>query len=180
MTNTNDFRRYSYRNDTAYMIDSFSMNRGTQAPKLRPGEETGTSFKVRENARVKSKSQMKAEQNNAFNMIIKIAAAALVCLAMVAVLLNSMAVKNELTRQISKQQIAIENAKSENISLQSELDAMVSISMIDEYAVEKLGMRKVKSNQIQYMDVGEYKAQRQKNINSRSPAKYADELGNIG
>lgn len=180
MTNTNDFRRYSYQNDTAYMLNSFSMTRGSQAPKVRPQEDTQSSFKVRENAKVKSASQIKSEQRLAFNTAVKIAMVAILCLAMVGVLLNSMATKNELTREISQKQIAIANAKSENISLQSELDAMVSISMIDEYAVEKLGMRKVKSNQIQYMDVGQYKADRAKATKTTPQPKQANQLGNIG
>lgn len=179
MTNTNDFRRYSYNNDTAYMINSFSANRGSQAPKVRPEEDTSANLKVRKNARVKSASQIKTEQRQAFNSVVKIAAVAILCLAMVGILLNSMAVKNELTREISQQQVAIANAKSENISLRSELDAMVSISMIDEYAVEKLGMRKVRSNQIQYMDVGQYKADRAKALASAS-SKTAVQKGNIG
>ena len=120
MTNTNDFRRYSYNNDTAYMINSFSANRGSQAPKVRPEEDTSANLKVRKNARVKSASQVKTEQRQAFNSVVKIAAVAILCLAMVGILLNSMAVKNELTREISQQQVAIANAKSENISLRSE------------------------------------------------------------
>lgn len=109
----------------------------------------------------------------------RIAVIAVVCLSMVGLLLNSMATKNELTREISQKQTQIANAKSENISLQSELDAMVSVSMIDEYAVDKLGMSKVKSNQIQYMDVSQYKAERQKMLQKKSPAQVAKQLGNI-
>ena len=98
---------------------------------------------------------------------------------MVGLLLNSMATKNELTREISQKQTQIANAKSENISLQSELDAMVSVSMIDEYAVDKLGMSKVKSNQIQYMDVSQFKAERHMMLQKKSPAQVAKQLGNI-
>ena len=65
--------------------------------------------------------------------------------------------------------------QSENISLQSELDSLVSVSMIDDYAVNKLGMKKVKSNQIQYVDVDGYKAQKQaqlgKQANQNAKAK---------
>ena len=34
------------------------------------------------------------------------------------------------------------------------------MSMIDQYAVEKLGMTKMKSNQIKYIDVSQYKQKR--------------------
>jgi len=47
--------------------------------------------------------------------------------------------------------------------------------MIDDYAVNKLGMKKVKSNQIQYVDVDGYKAQKQaqlgKQANQNAKAK---------
>ena len=46
------------------------------------------------------------------------------------------------SREIAKQETAIANAESEYISLESELNSLVSISMIDKYAVEKLGMKK--------------------------------------
>ena len=36
MTNTNDFRRYSYSSDPAYLINQFDFSRGSQAPKIKP------------------------------------------------------------------------------------------------------------------------------------------------
>ena len=94
---------------------------------------------------------------------------------MIALVIGSLAVKNELTKEIAAKQTQIANAQSENISLQSELDSLVSVSMIDDYAVNKLGMKKVKSNQIQYVDVDGYKAQKQaqlgKQANQNAKAK---------
>ena len=51
-------------------------------------------------------------------------------------------------------------SQSENTRLNSELDSLVSMNMIDQYAVEKLGMTKMKSNQIKYIDVSQYKQKR--------------------
>ncbi len=176
MTNTNDFRRYSYQTDASYALNAFSVQRSSHLPELKP--EADERFKVRENKKVKSTAELKREQKLAFAKMVKIAVVAVICLAMVGLVINSLAQKNELTRQISEMQEEIENAQSENISLQSELDSLVSMSMIDQYAVEKLGMKKVKSNQVQYMDVSEYKAAREKNINKQSPAKTAEQLSN--
>ena len=78
-----------------------------------------------------------------------------------------------MTREISSVKTNISNAQSENISLQSELDTMVSISMIDDYAVNKLHMTKMKSNQIQYMDVKQFK---QNYINAINETTTLDEL----
>lgn len=171
MTNTNDFRRYSYANDPAYLINQFDFQRNSRnaqaAPKLKP--ETQRNFKVRENTKVKSKAQLKAEQKSSAITIAKIAAVAVICLLMIGLVINSFVMKNELTKEISAKQTQIANAQSENVALESKLDSLVSISMIDEYAVSKLGMTKVKSNQIQYMDVNEYKAQRADNIQNSTP-----------
>lgn len=162
MTNTNDFRRYSYSSDPAYLINQFDFSRGSQAPKIKPQSQPDVNkgFKVHENKTFKTKSQLKAEQKRGVSSTLKIAAVAVTCFVMIALVIGSLAVKNELTKEIATKQTQIANAQSENISLQSELDSLVSVSMIDDYAVNKLGMKKVKSNQIQYVDVDGYKAQK--------------------
>lgn len=157
MTNTNDFRQYSYYTDPAYLISGFDVSRGSHAPKINPNVETKSRFTVRENVKVKSKAELQTEEIAARKSMRRIIGVAVLCLVLVAGVITSMAVKNEYTRQLASQEIMISNAQSEGVSLQSKLDAMVSISMIDDYAVNELGMTKVKSNQIQYMDVDEFK-----------------------
>lgn len=177
MTNTNDFRRYSYSSDPAYLINQFDFSRSSQAPKIKPQSQPDVNkgFKVHENKTFKTKSQLKAEQKRGVSSTLKIAAVAVTCFVMIALVIGSLAVKNELTKEIAAKQTQIANAQSENISLQSELDSLVSVSMIDDYAVNKLGMKKVKSNQIQYVDVDGYKAQKQaqlgKQANQNAKAK---------
>lgn len=179
MTNTNDFRKYSFASDTSYLINQFDIRRSTNtqaAPKLEPEAERG--FKVRENKKRKSITQLRAEQKSSFLRMLVIVAISVVCIAMVGMVINSFAVKNELTKELAAKQVDIANAQSENVGLQSKLDALVSISMIDDYAVSNLGMTKVKSNQIQYMDVSEYKAQRLDEVKTKSPADLAEALSN--
>ena len=142
MTNTNDFRRYSYQNDTSYMLNGFNVSRSSTAP-----------------------SQIKHEQALCAKRAVALILTAVIVIGFVGLTLYSFAVKNELTREISSAKVNIANAQSENISLQSELDTMVSISMIDDYAVNKLHMTKMESNQIQYMDVNQYKQDYMKKIN---------------
>lgn len=165
MTNTNDFRRYSYQNDPATLISAFSYTRGSHAPKVRPQpNERENEIKVLDNKGIKSKAELKTEQKSANLMMLRIAAVALLCFFMIGVVINSFALKNQLTREIASQEIAVANAQSEYISLQAELNSLVSISMIDKYAVEELGMTKVKSNQIQYMDVDAFRENREKSL----------------
>jgi cell division protein FtsL len=176
VTNTNDFRRYSYSTDTTYLINNFDVQRGAQAPKLRPDSQPQRGLKVRENKEVKSQSELKSEQQKGFAQLVKIGIIAAVSLVMIALVINSLAIKNELTKEIAAKEVKISNAQSEYISLQSELDSLVSMSMIDEYAVNELGMTKVKSNQIQYMDVSEYKIQRENELSQKSPDDAAKQL----
>lgn len=185
MTNTNDFRRYSYQSDTAYLINSFDFSRGSQAPKLRPQEKPAEKLRVRENERLKSRSELKKEQKSAFRHAARVVGVAVLCLAMICLVLHSLALKNELTKEISAKQTEIANAQSEFISLQSELNSLVSMSMIDKYAVEELGMTKMKSNQIQYVNVEEYKEQHKKAAqkkkaaeNKKTQQKTAESKGN--
>lgn len=167
MTNTNDFRRYSYQNDTSYMLSGFDLTRSSAAPKRRENDypEEQRTLKVHENESVKSSAQIKYEQALCAKRAVALILTAVLIIGFVGLTLYSFAVKNELTREISSAKVNIANAQSENISLQSELDTMVSISMIDDYAVNKLHMTKMKSNQIQYMDVSQFKQDYMKKVN---------------
>lgn len=169
MTNTNDFRRYSYQNDPATLISAFNYTRSSQATKVRPRpEERENEIKVRESVGIKSKAELKKDQKKANLLMLRITAVAMLCFLMIGIVVNSFAVKNQLTREIASQEIAVANAQSEYISLQAELNSLVSISMIDKYAVEELGMTKVKSNQIQYMDVGAFKEKREQSLSKQN------------
>jgi len=168
VTNTNDFRRYSYRNDPATLISAFTYTRGSQAPKVRPQpEERENEIRVREGKGIKSKSVLKAEQKQSSRMMLRITAVAMLCFLMIGIVINSFALKNQLTREIASQEVAVANAQSEYTSLQAELNSLVSISMIDKYAVEELGMTKVKSNQIQYMDVDAFREKREQKLSEQ-------------
>lgn len=161
MTDTRDYRRYTSYSASSNLINSFDFDRNAAAkarPSRKPVEKPRA--KVREGEGIKSRQQLRREERLSVAAIIRVAAASLVCLALIGLVLHSFALKNQLTRENSKMETAIANVQSEYISLESKLNSLVSISMIDKYAVEQLGMSKVHSNQIQYMDVNEYKEAR--------------------
>lgn len=157
MTNTGDFRRYSYATDASYALKAFDVRRSSAAPAYQPEKKN---LKVRENAGRKSSAQLKHEQNIGFRSALMIGAVAVLSLAMLFGVLFTYAQKNELTHDIARLETRLAVAQSENTRLNSELDALVSMSMIDQYAVEELGMTKMKSNQIRYIDVSQYKEKR--------------------
>lgn len=66
--------------------------------------------------------------------------------------------KNELSKSISQIQQDISVAKSDNVSLNAQLESLVSVSQIDTYAIDELGMTRLQSNQITYIDTADYMA----------------------
>lgn len=161
MTNTGDFRQYSYARDVNYALDAFNVER-----KRREYDEPArTNIKdklvVHKNNEVKSASVLKNEQKVAFQISSKIIAVSIASLLFVAGVISTFAVKNQLTRELASTKTKISNAQNECVSLKSQLNSMVSMSMIEQYAVEELGMNKVKPNQVMYIDIDQYKADRQ-------------------
>lgn len=154
MTNTGDFRRYSYSGDAAIALEAFSRTRSSAAPKYAP--ERKKELKVRENTKRKSISQLKAEQRVNTSAVIAIVLCSAVVLLMMFGAISSMAHKNELTHEIASYERQLAVAQSENTRITSELDALVSMSSIDKYAVEELGMTKMQPNQIRYINVTEF------------------------
>lgn len=158
MTNSGDFRRYSYQSDAAYALKAFDVARSSAAPAYEPKRQRD--LKVRNNTARKSKAQLVKEQRAALVKAIGIICAALAFLGMFFGVLHTYAAKNELIHEISDLQTELSVAESENTRINSELNSLVSMSMIDKYAVDKLGMSKVQSNQIRYIDVSQFKEER--------------------
>ena len=154
MVNNSDFRRYSYDGDAAYALKAFNRTRSSAAPEVRrPARKKLT---LSPNTERKSKAQLVKEQRAARVRVAEITIVVSLVLAMLSAVLFTYVQKNELTKSIAGIQQEISVAKSDNVSLNAELEALVSVSQIDSYALEKLGMTRLQSNQIRYIDTSEY------------------------
>lgn len=174
VTNSGDFRRYSYSMDAAYALKAFDVHRTSAAPSYAPERQRRRELKVHENPRKKSLEELRRDAKAARLQAVKIFGIAFVAIGMLSAVLCSYVQKNELNHEIASIESQIDVASSENTRLNSELDALVSVSMIDQYAVEKLGMTKVQSGQIRYVDVAQYKEERAKALEKNpAPAAYA-------
>ncbi len=140
--------------DITSALNAFSVSRSSVAPELEPEEKKGLS--IRTNTRRKSITAIKSEQRVAFVQAVVLVTAAVLALAMVSGVLYTFVQENELTKEISSIQTEINIAESENISLNSQLESMVSISQIEDYAVNHLGMAKLQPSQIVYIDTSEF------------------------
>ena len=154
MVNTNDFRRYSYDGDAAYALDAFNRTRSSAAPEIQPRRKRRLT--VSPNTQMKSRKELVREQKKAFAQVVEILTVTVLVLAMLFGVLFTYVQKNEITKSIANIQDDIAVAQSENVSLNAELEALVSVSQIDSYAVEKLGMTRLQSNQIRYIDTSQY------------------------
>jgi cell division protein FtsL len=176
MVQSNDFRRYSYVSDASYALNAFNQTRSSAAPKLRP--DTGRGLKVAPNSKRKSLDELQQEQKVSFRKMLYIVGVTVLCIAMLSGVLFTYVQKHELNCSIrsSKNDIAI--AHSENVSLNAELESMVSVSQIDAYAVENLGMTRLQSNQIKYIDSTEFGIQRAAAISAAGTAA-PEEAGEV-
>ena len=159
MTNSSDFRRYAYSADASYALEAFNAHRTAAAPAYQP---------PRRQRKLHTEGRMAAKQ--AAILVVSV----LVTLGMLGGVLFTFAQKNKLNHEVASINRQISEAQSESTRLNSQLDALVSVEMIDQYAVEKLGMSKMQSGQMRYVDVDAYMQARAKAQKTQpSPGAYA-------
>ena len=122
---------------------------------------------VTTNEKLKSREELAASERLArkqmFTIVTIIAAIAIMLFGM----LFTYAVKNEYTRQIANLKTELSREVNQNICTNAELEALVTIEQIEDYAVNKLGMVKLQSDQVRYIDVEKYKSARTAAMNEQ-------------
>lgn len=99
---------------------------------------------------IKSVSNFSVARNGSmFKIIFAVAFAATVAFA----ILFSKVQLSEYATMISEETTLLELAERENIRLQAQLDAMVTLDNVETYAEEELGLRKTIASQIKYINV---------------------------
>jgi hypothetical protein len=73
-----------------------------------------------------------------------------VMLSLASVIVGNIKV-TQLSDQVASAQKALDTAESEQVSLNSKLESRMSMTKVEDYAVNKLGLVKVQSYQIQYV-----------------------------
>ena len=137
MTNSSDFRRYAYSADASYALEAFNAHRTAAAPAYQPPRrQRKRELRVHENTRLKSEQQLHAEGRMAVKQAAILVVSVLVTLGMLGGVLFTFAQKNKLNHEVASINRQISEAQSESTRLNSQLDALVSVEMIDQYAVE--------------------------------------------
>ncbi|HIU69347.1 MAG TPA: hypothetical protein IAD23_05245 [Candidatus Scubalenecus merdavium] len=165
MTTSGDFRRYA-QNSAAYDLSFF------EAQRPRPAEQEERrkrSIRVVE-PKPLTGAQLRAEQKACTSFNIRVMCVVAVCFAFLAASVAMFAYTNQLTHEVSSIEDDISYAQAENTQLTSTLDSMVSLSEIDDYAVNVLGMTKVQASQVRYIDGASFKQARDQQIEAPRPS----------
>lgn len=183
MTNATDFRRFSYGVDfeTRNAVNAFSQTRSSAAPKMAPSEapdipapQRRRKLTVTTNERMKSRSELVASQRLAFRKAMAIIGVLAVAAVMLFAMLFTYAVKNEYTNEIANIKTELSREINQSICTNAELEALVTIDQIEDYAVNKLGMVKLEPEQVVYIDVEKYIDSRNAEQNEQAQSATAD------
>lgn len=97
--------------------------------------------------------QIKREMNAAAIRTVKALCVAVALLMLLSFSLYSRLRVDELGRDLNKIQQSMAVAKSENTRLNAAVDSMISMDRVESYAKDQLGMVKLESHQIEYIDL---------------------------
>lgn len=101
----------------------------------------------------KSAAQLKAEARRSTAKTIKIMTICAVFFALIAFQIYSQVQVDELDRELNDINSEISVLDSENTRLNMQLDSVISLDKVDEYAQDVLGMVKVENYQVSYIDL---------------------------
>lgn len=137
-------------NDRGYDLSLFETH-GTSAPKPAPMK---TKKRVRKNNIVELNDVVydKAERrkHNVFGLVCGFAMAAVIVL-IVGVMIHGQVRLAELNQQIAAAEITLSHRNSEHVQMQAKVEALLSTSVVEEYARTQLGMSKAVNQQKEYI-----------------------------
>lgn len=140
--------------NTRYNIELFepaAPGTASTAPKIRPNNAR-PELKVLEKPRMTA-AQIKAQNIRSLRKTLKIFAVAGICLLFLGAVIYSTLQLDEINRDIASVDKKISIAQSEKVRLNMELNSIVSLDKVEDYAANTLGMSKVQSYQVVYVDL---------------------------
>lgn len=144
-----------YTKYNSYDFDRFEpriVTTSSAAPEIRRAPEKRPQLKLVQQTK-RTAAQIKQETNEATRKIIKIVAVAISILLFMSMAIYSRVQLDEVNRKISSVENKIELAQSDTIRLNNELNALVSMNNVEDFAANKLGMVKVQEYQVVYVDL---------------------------
>lgn len=157
--------------NAAYNLSGFEVERPLPSREEEERRYRKPDLKVADERQRKSKAELHTEEVRSYKVSVKVVAVAVILFALLAAVLYGESTKNQLTREIAKMEKQLNIAQSENTRINMELNALVSIDKIEQYATEKLGMVKMNKFQIAYVDTAAAKAASEKEVQEGQAAE---------
>ncbi len=132
-------------------LEPFAPSVESTAPAVRPQPQKAP-LRLVEKPK-KSKAELEHERLVAQKKSIKIIAVACAVLTLMAMVIYSRIQLDEINREIAKVENEIKVVKSDTVRLNNELNSVVSIDKVENYALNNLGMVKVQDYQVVYVDL---------------------------
>lgn len=132
----------AYENNAARKIERTPAKKKQQRPQIKLVTKTKKSYE-----------QAKSEMHQSSLQGIKILVISFVLLSMFVTMIYGRVKVDELDREIANVNTQITAAQSENVRLNMKLDSVISLKNIEDYAQNNLGMVKMESHQIEYINL---------------------------
>lgn len=147
----------AHQNSNAYAYDYNRNERivsynSSAAPKVKPEPQKKPQLELVKKPRMTAQ-QIRQQSIIETKKTIKVMAVAITIMLFMAVAIYSRIQLDEINREISSVEKKIELAQSDSVKLNNELNAIVSIDNVEEYAVNVLGMEKIQDYQVEYVDL---------------------------
>ena len=129
----------------------------TLNPSEKIKEESAENLEKVETSQKQEKKSKKTSlfkiENSKRSSIIKVAVVGIIALFLFSLVINSYVQLNEVYTQISSANTTLNEMRSSNVRMQTELEGQASIRNIKEYAENQLGLQKLDQSQIQYIQI---------------------------
>ena len=146
-----------YRRFDEYDFALFEPTQSTAARKIAPAPKKAKAVRKPKLEIVekpkKTYEQVKKEMTVTARQTVVAIGLATLFIVMIAMLLVGRFRGDELDREILSLNAQITAAESENVRLNMEIDSVISLKNVEEYAITNLGMVKMEGNQIEYIDL---------------------------
>jgi hypothetical protein len=146
------------QNRNAYAYYNYNQNarihntNGSAAPKMKPAPQKRPALELVKKTR-RTAEQVRQQTAEDTKRIFKAMCIATAIFMFMAIAIFSRVQLDEINREISAVENKMELAKSDSIKINNELNAIVSINNVENYAANNLGMVKVQDYQVVYVDL---------------------------
>ena len=125
---------------------------GSAAPKMKPAPQRRPKLELVQKTR-QTAAQVRQQTSADTKRAIKVMFISIAILMFMAIAIYSRVQLDEINREIKSVEKKIELAESDSIKINNELNAIVSINNVEDYATNELGMVKVQDYQVVYVDL---------------------------